>query len=206
MRYLNKHFVYMMFAFMATLSGYSQEKVTFLDWDVIAMDTLCPVYSEAVPLESDYRSNTYSVCLEYPTWEKLSAREIELAVRYAHVIKDSIELSHYVSVNRGVGVLNYSFVPIVRRNGKFQKLTSAKIVINAIPVSAESRAKTAVVQRYAKSSVLSSGLWKKVHITKDGVYRLTPRLLAERGFRNPDNVHLYGYGGHQQSELLWRES
>lgn len=101
MRYLNKHFVYMMFAFMATLSGYSQEKVTFLDWDVIAMDTLCPVYSEAVPLESDYRSNTYSVCLEYPTWEKLSARETELAVRYAHVIKDSIELSHYVSVNRG---------------------------------------------------------------------------------------------------------
>ena len=202
MRYLNKHFVYMMFAIMATLSGYSQEKVTFLDWDVISMDTLCPVYSEAVPLESDYRSNTYSVCLEYPTWEKLSARETELAVRYAHVIKDSIELSHYVSVNRGEGVLNYSFVPIVRRNGKFQKLTSAKIVINAIPASAESRAKTAVVQRYAKSSVLSSGLWKKVHITKDGVYRLTPRLLAEMGFRNPDNVHLYGYGGHQQSELL----
>ena len=45
-------------------------------------------------------------------------------------------------------------------------------------------------------------IWKKIHITKDGIYRLTPEFLTEMGFNHIDNVRLYGYGGHQQDEAL----
>ena len=189
-------------AMAMALAGQAQEKMTFLDWDVIASDTLCPVYSEAVPLESDYRNNSYSILLEYPTWEKLNAKEQALARRHADIIPDSIEIEHYVSINRGQGQINYQFIPIIRKNGVLHKLTSAKISIKAIPHPTESRTRSENGKRYAENSVLASGIWKKIHITKDGIYRLTPEFLTEMGFNHIDNVRLYGYGGHQQDEAL----
>ena len=97
--------------------------MTFLDWGIMGSDTLCPVYSEAVPLESDYRHNSYSVSLEFPTWEELNEAETVLAKRYSQEIKEYIDIDSYVSISRGEGVLNYSFVPIIRQDGKYRKLT-----------------------------------------------------------------------------------
>ena len=184
------------------MNAYAQETMTFLDWDVIVQDTLCPVYSEVVPLETDYRTNDYAVLLEYPTWEALNDSEARLAYRYADLIEDTIQVSHYVSVSRGKGQLNISFVPIVRKFGKYLKLTSAKIVIRPNDHVKQSRSLVSGQKRYADNSVLANGLWKKIYITKDGMYRLTPRLLSEMGFNDPGRVHLYGYGGHQQSEII----
>lgn len=182
------------------MSTWAQERMTFLDWGIMGSDTLCPVYSEAVPLESDYRHNSYSVSLEFPTWEELNEAETVLAKRYSQEIKEYIDIDSYVSISRGEGVLNYSFVPIIRQDGKYRKLTCAKVVINANPLPAESRAQSK--QRYAQQSVLANGTWKKIHITKDGIYRLTREFLSKMGFQNPDNVHLYGYGGHQHADII----
>ena len=186
--------------------GYAQEKMTFLDWDVIAGDTLCPVYSEAVPLESDYKSNTYSILLEYPTWEKLNRKELALALRHADMIKESIEIEHYLSINRGQGQINYHFIPIIRKKGILYKLTSAKICIKATPHPAQARTRSGNWKRYADNSVLANGTWKKIHIAKDGIYRLTPEFLSKMGFSRIDNIRLYGYGGHQQAEALDADS
>ena len=182
----------------------AQERMTFLDWDILVQDTLCPVYREVVPLESDYRHNDYQVSLEYPTWASLTIKERELANKFVDEICDSICLDVYVSVDRGQGCLNYSFLPFVRQNGKLKKLVSAKVVIKAVTKSASARVATRVGQgdRYANSSVLATGTWKKIHITKDGMYRLTTKFLADMGFKNPNNVHLYGYGAHQQHEVI----
>lgn len=190
------------FAIMFVTSAFAQDKLTFLDWNIIAQDTLCPVYSEVVPLESDFRSNTYRICLEYPNWAPLNAREKALAQKHYAQISDSIDISHYVSVSRGEGLLNYSFIPIIKEKGKFKKLVSAKIVIIPTPLPAQSRLAAKTGERYVSNSVLSSGRWKKIHVTKDGIYRLTPSFLSNIGFSNPDKVRLYGYGGHQQSEAL----
>lgn len=197
-----RHFLLTAAVLLASLSSLAQERMTFLDWHILAKDTLCPVYSEVVSLETDYRHNSYTISLEYPTWEPLNAEELALARRHAGKIGDSIRIEHYVSVSRGEGMLNYSFIPIVYRNGHYAKLSSAKITI--IPTSLPSSARTTgrTDQRYAEHSVLASGTWKKIHITKDGIYRLTPAFLSKMGFSNPDNVRLYGYGGHQQAEAL----
>ena len=74
-----RHFILIVAALWASLAGLAQERMTFLDWNILAKDTLCPVYSEVVPLETDYRHNSYRVSLEYPAWETLSAKELALA-------------------------------------------------------------------------------------------------------------------------------
>ncbi len=190
---------------------HAQERITFLDWDIIARDTICPVYAEVVPLQTDYRGNTYAVCLEYPVWAPLTPREMTLAQRHSHKISDSIEINQYISIGRGEGMLNYSFIPIVRQDESYRKLISAQISIVPIPhpqrtrIEAEAATSTrtaTTTERYARQSVLATGTWRKIHISKDGIYRLTASFLSSMGFQNPDEVHLYGYGGHQQSEAL----
>lgn len=197
-----KYIVSIVFILSCALKTKSQERLTFLDWNVLTQDTLCPVYSEVVPLESDYRQNEYNIILEYPTWAELNTAEFSLAEKYKHEIEDSIVISQYVSVNRGEGLLNYSFVPIIRNSGKFLKLISAKIVITPVLRPANSRSSKRYQDRYVSNSVLASGTWKKIHITKDGMYRLTPSFLAEMGFSDPSKVHLYGYGGHQHPDVI----
>lgn len=180
----------------------AQDRLTYLDWNVLSQDSVCPVYSEVVPLESDYRHNTYRISLEYPTWEPLNAKEKALAEKHAKEIGETVAIDHYISVNRGEGLLNYSFVPIIRRDGKLQKLVSAKVVISPLPKPHTSRSSVRKQERYAANSVLATGTWKKIHITEDGIYRLTPSFLAGMGFHDPSKVHLYGYGGHQQPDVL----
>lgn len=184
----------------------AQEQMTFLDWEAIARDTMCPVYAEVVPLQTDYRANTYDVRVDYPTWTELSPRETALARKYDYLIGDSLHIDQYLGIGRGQGLLNYSFVPIIRRGKGYRKLVSARICIAPTPLPRAARATQATAGtasgRYADHSILASGTWRKIHITEDGIYRLTPSFLAGMGFRNPDKVRLYGYGGHQQPEAL----
>lgn len=180
----------------------AQDKLTYLDWDMLTKDTLCPLYSEVVPLESDYKLNDYQIVLEYPSWKQVEAKELPLAKRYARNISDSIRINSYISVSRGIGHLNYSFIPIIKKKDKFYKLLSAKVVIKSLAKENLARTRSQSSERYVENSVLSTGKWKKIHITKDGIYKLTPKFLASLGFTDPNKVHLYGYGGHQQSEAL----
>ena len=180
----------------------AQDKLTYLDWDMLTKDTLCPLYSEVVPLESDYKLNDYQIVLEYPSWKQVEAKELPLAKRYARNISESIRINSYISVSRGIGHLNYSFIPIIKKKDKFYKLLSAKVVIKSLAKENLARTRSNSCERYVENSVLSTGKWKKIHITKDGIYKLTPKFLASLGFTDPNKVHLYGYGGHQQPEAL----
>lgn len=187
---------------LTSLVSFAQEKLTFLDWNILTKDTLCPTYSEAVPLETDYRYHTYKIDIEFPSWLPLNKEEMQLANKHSHLIDTKINIEQYISVSKGEGVLNYSFVPIVKEGKEYKKLVSAQIIITATPIVKASRTQEHAKARYAENSVLASGTWKKIHITEDGMYRLTPEFLSKMGFQNPDNVHLYGYGGHQQNEVI----
>lgn len=203
-----RHVFAAIMATMYALVAYTQEQMTFLDWDILVQDTLCPIYRESVPLQSDYRQNTYTVSVEYPTWAPLNANETAVAERYNYAITDSLAIDQYISINRGKGYMNFSFVPIVRRHGKLQKLVSARILIipDELPARRTVSRTRMASERYADKSVLSCGMWKKIHITKDGMYRLSPEFLSKMGFQDPARVHLYGYGGHQQDEVMDADS
>lgn len=177
---------------------YAQDFTT-LDWNELRIDSVLPVYTEVVPLESNYRLYDYEVTLEYPEWGTLTAREAAVVSKFDDEISDEIKVNSFVGVSRKVGMLDISFVPVVKRNGRYQKLLSARISITPRAKSRMRKAAAKPADRYAANSVLASGRWYKIAITEDGMYRLTRSALQSMGF-NPDNVHLYGYGGHRLPE------
>ena len=181
--------------------------ITYLDWQELRIDSVLPVYTEVVPLETDYRLHDYTVNVEYPEWAPLTKVEAQKVERIGQEIGEELQVQSHVSVSRKQGMLDIAFVPLVKRNGRYLKLVSASISISAEPKVEKLRIKREKLrigdagERYAKRSVLAEGKWVKISITDDGMYRLTRSALKKMGFSNPDNVRLYGYGGHRLAEV-----
>jgi hypothetical protein len=56
--------------------------------------------------------------------------------------------------------------------------------------------KKTLVQNLVKPSALSKGIWKRIKIKTDGVYKISyAQLKNEMGFSNPGNVGVFGNGG-----------
>ena len=204
-----KHILTICLMLSAILQGAwaAQEKglsFTSLDWDELHIDSVLPVYTEVVPLETDYRTHTYTVELLYPEYVALTGREAQVAQQYDSLLAETIEVETFVGVERGRGLLDISFIPIRRKGGNYEKLVSAQVVINATPTATrlEARRQAAGQSRYAANSKLASGKWVKVAITEDGLYQLSRATLKKMGFNSPENVHLYGHGGHLLPELI----
>jgi len=190
---------------MQGIIAQQEKELTFtsLDWDEMRIDSVLPVYTEVVPLETDHRTHTYTVSILYPEYAPLSSKEARVAERFDSLLSETIDVETFVGVERGNGLLDISFIPIRRQGSKYEKLISAQIVINAKYVGRlEARKQTGKAARYAASSRLASGRWVKVSITEDGLYQFSRATLKNMGFSNPDNVHLYGYGGHLLPELI----
>ncbi|MCD7722121.1 MAG: type IX secretion system sortase PorU [Prevotellaceae bacterium] len=182
----------------------AQGDFTTLDWQEMRIDSVLPVYSEVVPLESDYRLNDYTVSVQYPEWQELTAREAAVAERFDDEIGDTLRIQSHVTVSRKVGMLDINFRPLVRREGRYWKLLSGKIEITPVRKAQASRRRIAAAEtaeRYTRSSVLSEGKWAKISVEEEGVYRLTNSALKTMGFSDPLKVHLYGYGGHRLGEV-----
>ena len=196
----------LMLVAMVQAIGAQQEQglsFTSLDWEVMKIDSVLPVYTEVVPLETDYRTHTYSVSLLYPEYAPLSSKEAQVAERFDSLISETIDIETFVGVERGKGLLDISFIPIRRQGTRYEKLISAQVVITANHNGRMGvRQKAGKASRYAASSKLASGKWVKVSIQEDGLYQLSRASLKKMGFGNPDNVHLYGYGGHLLPELI----
>lgn len=183
---------------------FAQRPFTQLDWNELRIDSLLPVYSEVVPLESDYRLYNYEVRVSYPEWKALTSAETAVVERFAQDVSDSLRIFSEVGVSRRQGMLDIGFIPIVRNaNGTYSKLISCKIEI--LPHRRSMRRageQITTQQRWSTSSVLASGQWAKISITDDGLYHLTNSALKKMGFSHPSRIRVYGYGGHPQSEKM----
>ena len=177
---------------------------TSLDWNEMKIDSVLPVYTEVVPLETDYRTHTYTVSLLYPEYAALSSKEAEVAARFDSLLSETIDVETFVGIERGKGLLDISFIPIRRQGSKYEKLISAQIVINANRSGRLNAPRQGAGSegRYAANSKLASGKWVKVSIKEDGLYQFSRATLKKMGFNTPENVHLYGYGGHLLPELI----
>ncbi len=199
---MRKRLYFILFLF-CSLSVRADGDFTVLDWNELRIDSLLPVYTEVVPLESDYRRNDYVVSVLYPEWQYLSLAETQKVKPFDNQISERLNIVSHVAVSRKVGVLDIAFCPIVREGAQYKKLLSGKIVIT--PVQKKSTAKRVSVvstsDRYTRTSRLSTGKWVKISVSEDGIYRLSSAELRRMGFKDPNKVHLYGYGGHRLSEI-----
>ena len=165
------------FLLLACMARLWAQEFTYADWNILRPDTLPVQYTEVIPLDEDYRSFRYEVRLDYPEYVRLTATEAERVAVWGKDLPENPDVYCQVAVSRKRGVLDVAFVPIVRRGGKYYKLTSFKMNIVRSPKTltralSVAAGKTAA-ERYASNSVLSQGRWVKIGITEDGVYRLT---------------------------------
>lgn len=173
----------------------------------VKIDSLLPNFTYSRDLGYNYADSTYSVTIEYPEFVIMTDADVQ---RYKKITTATLprlpKIDKYVCVSRKEGTLDISFVPLVFRDGKYQKLVSFKLDIKATANKAArsslvNRAATAK-DRYADHSVLSSGSWAKIRVPDNGVYQLTDALISQAGFSNPSKVKIYGYGGAMQPESL----
>ena len=168
----------------------------------VRIDSLLPVFTYQKQLGSRYADSIWHVSIEYPLFEDMSAADIR---RYRQVSGAPLpswpEISQTIGVTRRQGVLEVSFVPLVYRDGKYQKLVEFKLNVEAT-AKARTRGDDNPAERYADHSVLQSGTWAKIRIPESGFYQLTDAFIKKAGFSDPSKVKIYGYGGALQPEQL----
>ena len=177
--------------------------------DEVKIDSVLPSFNLQQPLGPQYADSIYEVSILYPEFMDMSQADV---ARYQSITPDRPaalpQISQYVSVVRKQGILNISFVPIVFRDGKYQKLVSFMLNVKAAARSHSKRLKSPVpnfqsqTSRYVSGSVLATGRWAKIRIPETGVYQLTDALIRNAGFTDPSKVRVYGYGGAIQPEKL----
>ncbi len=207
--------------------SFSQSQLFFnLTADEVRVDSLLPVFNYAYPLGSHYADSTYTVTIEYPEFVEMSDEEIRmvegqrskvegqrwkveggrLMVEGGRLMVEGMpEIHQSISVDRKRGTLHVGFIPIVYRDGQYQKLVSFKLGITAAQKRGSTKSRRTAPQRYAENSVLRSGSWAKIRVPVTGIYQLTSDLVKKAGFTNIDKVKIYGYGGARQPEQLTAE-
>ena len=192
-----------------------------VDWSAVRGDSLLPLCTQVVELPSDYAAYNYSARIEYPEFQRMDDADV---ARYAIAGKYGTlpEMPHvecHVGVQAKQAQLDVAFLPVVMRDGKYYRINSYKLVVDRQPVQRQQRAAASPAERYATSSVLSTGKWVRVAVEENGVHKITDSELKKMGFASPSKVRLYGYGGHILPETglaslpddlvevpLWREN
>jgi len=79
-------------------------------------------------------------------------------------------------------------------------LIASLMMLNLISV----RAAQVGQHTFAAQSALSEGKWVKVSLDheEDGIYQITYDQLTRMGFGQPENVGVYGYGGHEMPQAI----
>lgn len=164
-----------------------------------------PWYSAQQQMEEANLDKAYEVVLTYPEYSPLTKAERRRIKQLKLQVPDSITIASSIGISRKKAILDYSFSPIVKKNGDLLRLTSVKISIRHITndgkgislkaLQPKANALKASASRWKNESVLSTGKWVKIRVGDEGIYALTPEWLARAGFSHPDRVKLYGYGG-----------
>lgn len=173
-----------------------------VDWEVMQVDSVLPVFSHAIPLESDFGQYEYRVELEYPEFAPLPLADVRRLEAMHTVLPALPKVESYVGLDSKRGFLYASLVPLVFREGEYQRLTSLKLAVKRTPKQgAFTRVATnAVTERYAPNSLLAQGRWVKIAVGETGVFRISHSELRAMGFNEPSRVRLYGHGGQMMAE------
>ena len=192
-----------------------------VDWSTVRGDSLLPLCTQVVELPSDYAAYSYSARIEYPEFQRMSDADVarySMAEKYG-ALSEMPHVECHVGVQAKQAQLDVAFLPVVMRDGKYYRINSYKLVVDKQPVQRPQRAAASPAERYAASSVLSTGKWVRIAVEENGVHRITDSELKKMGFATPSKVRLYGYGGHILPETglaslpddlvevpLWREN
>ena len=199
-----------------TMNG-QQRRFFNLTVEDVTIDSLLPHFHYAIPIGENYADSTYELEIRYPEFIDMSHEDIQRYDALTKQVPPTLpEIHQQMTVERKRGVLEFSLMPIVERDGKKQFLVSFMVALTSRPKSLNAKrgmrsmmttrtgglTALGASNRYANHSVLSTGKWAKIRVPADGVYQLSNDLIRRAGFTNIDKVKVYGYGGHLQDEEL----
>ncbi|MDD6784236.1 MAG: type IX secretion system sortase PorU [Prevotellaceae bacterium] len=187
--------------------GVAQDEFVHLNWSSIEISDQLPKYYKSIDLADDFADKRYEVKVEYPEFVEVTKHESDMLDLMKADLADTIEVETFIGISRKKGMIDVSFVPLVRREGKYLKLVSCKISLVAKPndvvrSTAYSTSTSREASRYKAHSVLATGKWVKIRVAEEGVYQLTKTSLANMGFKDINKVKVYGYGGRVQNHLI----
>ena len=174
----------------------------------VSVDSVMPSFAYTLPLPADYADSVYTATILYPEFIDMTAMDIANYHKLSSASLPALPvLSQAVVTDRKHPMLRMSFCPLVCRNGKYQILVSFMLKVEASARRVARQAKmapslTSKSERYAAHSVLRTGTWAKIRVPASGVYELTRSLIRKAGFSDLNRVHIYGYGGNLQDEVL----
>ncbi len=192
-----------LFAFLccALLKTGAQEFFN-LSAEDISLNTHLPVFTHSIQLGEHFQYTDYEVTIEYPEFMDMSEADVQ---RYHELCNDSLpelpRINTQLSIDRKQGILDISLMPLVCRDGHYQKLVSFKLAVEEKPRARVMRSSEAA-ERYTSESVLAKGSWAKIRVPASGVYQLTSDVVRQAGFSDINKVKIYGYGGALQPEIL----
>jgi len=112
-------------------------------------------------------------------------------------IKNSINATIKNEISRDKTSVLIKFFPIFKDESGYKKVIS----FNYNYTSASTNSKTNNFPNTASisNSVLASGFWKRIYVTKSGVYKISKGFMSDLGFNvnaiNPQNIKIFGNGG-----------
>lgn len=179
----------------------------------VAVDSVLPRWTYAVPLPEGCDADTYGVELLYPEFIDLTEEE---ARRCRELTGDAVlpampVVERMAVRSRKADQLLLSLTPIVYREGRYRALVSFMLKTDgdgndSLRLTEGSVAMTTragdAASRYAAHSVLSTGRWAKVRVRETGLCRLTEDVIRRAGFTDLSRVRIYGYGGNLVPEKL----
>lgn len=157
-------------------------------------DDFLPRFYGNVPIKPFDRAIT--VTLVNTAFEPLSDAEVAL-LRNPSKIPSQIEVKASIALQKKQAQGVITFLPIRKspQTGKFEKLISFDVEV----VSGTTKQETRAIHTYAAHSVLQNGIWHKLSISAEGVYKISYSFLQGLGYDmstlNPANIRIYGNGG-----------
>ncbi len=159
-----------------------------------------PYLLENTTLSSNITPTLY---LENSLIRILTTREIEIISEFKHLITNDFEISYSFSKARLEDVLYAKIIPIRinKITGNYEYLESYQAIwqTNSNQKNVSYSYKKNQLVNQANSSILATGKWYKIGVTKNGVYKIDKTFLKSLGMDvstiDPRNIQIYGNGG-----------
>lgn len=141
-------------------------------------------------------TNTLRASIADARFEALSPEEEEALNEVEVPSSIEVEVERIVEMKQPKAKI--TFVPI-RKNpttGQLEKMTAFRLDVRPVPLP---RQKSAAASSFSTNSVLASGNWYKLAVSRDGIHRITYDDLVSMGVDvasiDPRRINIYGNGG-----------
>ena len=98
----------------------------------VKLDSLLPTFNYQIDLGTDYADSTYEVSIVYPEFIDMTPTDI---ARYKRIsgapLPEMPAVEQNLTVARKRGAIDVSFMPLVMREGRYQKLVSFMLKLDA---------------------------------------------------------------------------